>query len=125
MNIKNVCWSLCQNGIEVKLMWILSHVGLVGNEMVDERARQAALEVSIFDRPLSPSDFQSLARLALMRAWQAKWGSADFSSALVCAVSKVLSGHCSVRSDLGRFRIIKDLMCVYRLCGSGPLDLAL
>jgi ribonuclease HI len=69
MNIKNVCWSLCQNGIEVKLMWILSHVGLVGNEMVDERARQAALEVSIFDSPLSPSDFQSLARLALMRAW--------------------------------------------------------
>jgi ribonuclease HI len=43
MKIKNVCWSLCQNGIEVKLMWILSHVGLVGNEMVDERARQGTI----------------------------------------------------------------------------------
>jgi hypothetical protein len=31
---KQLCWSLCQNGIEVKLMWIPSHVGLVGNELV-------------------------------------------------------------------------------------------
>jgi hypothetical protein len=53
-------------------MWIPSHVGLVGNELVYERARQAALEVSIFDKPLSSSDFQSFARPALMRAWQAK-----------------------------------------------------
>jgi ribonuclease HI len=55
---KQFCWSLSQNGINVKLMWIPSHVGLVGNELVDERARQVALEGSIFDKPLSPSDFQ-------------------------------------------------------------------
>jgi hypothetical protein len=47
---KQLCWSLCQNGIEVKLIWI--HVGLVGNELVDERARQAALDGSIFERLL-------------------------------------------------------------------------
>jgi hypothetical protein len=28
---KRLCWSLYQNKIEVKLMWIPSHVGLVGN----------------------------------------------------------------------------------------------
>jgi hypothetical protein len=70
---KQLCWSLCQNGIEVKLMWIPSHVGLVGNGLVDDRTRQAALEGTIFDRALSSSDFQSLARPALLRAWQAKW----------------------------------------------------
>jgi ribonuclease HI len=32
---KQLCWRLCQNGIEVKLMWISSHVGLVGNEVVN------------------------------------------------------------------------------------------
>jgi hypothetical protein len=69
---KQLCWSLCQNGIEVKLIWIPSHVGQLGNELVGNRAQQAALEGSIFDRPLSSSDFQSLARPALMRAWQAK-----------------------------------------------------
>jgi hypothetical protein len=74
---KQLCSSLCQNGMEVWLMWIPSHVGLVGNELVDERARQVALEGSIFDRSLSSNDFQSVARPALMRAWQAKWDSAD------------------------------------------------
>jgi hypothetical protein len=54
--------------IEVKLMWILSHVRLVGNELVDDQARQTALE---------GTSFQSLARPVLMRAWQAKWDSAD------------------------------------------------
>jgi hypothetical protein len=74
---KQLCWSLCQIGIELKLMWIPSHVGLVGSLLVDERAQKAGLERSIFDRPLSSSDFQSLARPALIRAWQAKWDSVD------------------------------------------------
>jgi hypothetical protein len=58
-------------------MWIPSHLGLVGNELVDGGARYASLNGSIFDRPLSPCDFQSLARLVLLREWQKKWDSAD------------------------------------------------
>jgi hypothetical protein len=115
-------------------MWIPSYVGLTEIELINERARQAALEGSIFDRPLSLSDFQSLARPALMRAWQAKWDSVDagrFTQSIfldvklrpwfegqkeersfVCTVSRVLSAHCFVGSHLGRFRIVEDLMCV-------------
>jgi hypothetical protein len=65
---KKLCWNLHQNGIELKLMWIPSSVELVGNELVDEWARQAALEGSVFDRPLFLSNFQSMARPALMTA---------------------------------------------------------
>jgi hypothetical protein len=111
-------------------MWIPSHVGLVRNELANERARQVALEGSIFDRPLSSSDFQSLAK----RARQAKWDSADTGRLahsvfpdvklrpwfevqkedrrFVYTVSRVLSGNCSVGSHLGRFRIVEDLMYV-------------
>jgi hypothetical protein len=93
-------------------MWIPSHVGLMGNELVPD----------MFDRPLSSSDFWSLARPALMRAWQEKWDSADTGRFVhsifldvtlqpwfegqkeerrfVCTVSRVLSGHCSVRLHL-------------------------
>jgi hypothetical protein len=39
----------------------------MGRELVNERAQQAALKGSTFERPLSLSDFQSLARPALMR----------------------------------------------------------
>jgi hypothetical protein len=73
-------------------------------------------------------------RPALMRAWQAKWDSVvtgRFAHSIfpdvtlrpwfegqkeqrsfVCTVSRVLSEHCSVRSHLGRFQIVEDLMCV-------------
>jgi hypothetical protein len=51
--------------IEVKLMWIPSHVGLVSNKLVDGEAQYASLNGFIFDRPLSPCDFQSLARPVL------------------------------------------------------------
>jgi hypothetical protein len=83
---------------------------------------------------LSSSDFQSLAKPALMRTWQAKWDSAGTGrfthsifpdvtlrpwfegqkeeSKFECTGSRVLSGHCSVRSHFGRFRIVEDLMCV-------------
>jgi ribonuclease HI len=34
---------LLEDGVKVEIMWIPSHVGLEGNEIVDERARHAAL----------------------------------------------------------------------------------
>jgi hypothetical protein len=52
-------------------------VGLVGNELVDGEARYASFNGSIFDRPLSPCDFQSLVRPVLLREWQRKWDLAD------------------------------------------------
>jgi ribonuclease HI len=109
---KQLWWSLCQNWIEVKLMWIPSHVGLVGNELVDEWARQAALEDSIFDRTLSTSDFQSLARPALMRARQAKWFSADTGR----------FAHVTIRPW---FEGQKEERGLYALCQGFYLDIAL
>jgi hypothetical protein len=59
------------------LIGIPSHVGLVGNELVDGEARYAALNGPIFDRPPSPCDFQGLARPVLLREWQRRWDLAD------------------------------------------------
>jgi ribonuclease HI len=41
---KQMCSDLLGNGVEVEIIWIPSHVGLGGNEQVDERARHAAIE---------------------------------------------------------------------------------
>jgi hypothetical protein len=38
-----------------------------------------------------------------------------FGRRFVCTVSRVLSGHCSVRSHLGKFRIVEDLMYVVQV----------
>jgi hypothetical protein len=87
---KQLCFDLMRDLIEVKLMGIPSHVGLVGNELVDGEARYASLNGSIFDRPLSPCDFQSLARPVLLREWHKKWDLADtgrFAHSILLKVS--------------------------------------
>jgi ribonuclease HI len=65
---KQMC-GLLEDGVEVEIMRIPSHVGLEGNENVDERARHVALNGAVFDRPLSLVDFQGLARSVLLREW--------------------------------------------------------
>jgi hypothetical protein len=90
----------------------------------DGEARYASFNDSIFDRPLSPCDFQSLARPVLLREWQKKGDLADtgrFAHSIlpkvslrpwfkgqkegrsfVTSVSRIMSGHSSVRSHLDR-----------------------
>jgi ribonuclease HI len=44
---KQKCSDLLKDGVEVEIMWILAHVELEGNEIVDERARHAALNGAV------------------------------------------------------------------------------
>jgi hypothetical protein len=93
-----------------------------------------SLNGSIFDRPLTPCDFQSLARPVLLRKWQRKWDLADTGRfahyilpkvslrpwfkgqkkerSFVTSVSRIITGHSSARSHLDGFRIVEDLICV-------------
>jgi hypothetical protein len=61
----------------VKLMWIPSHVGLVGNELFDKRTGGIRRTGGISRLHLRQTIIHSLARPTLMRAWQEKWESTD------------------------------------------------
>jgi hypothetical protein len=107
-----------EDGVDVEIMWVPAHVGLEGHEIVEERERHAALNGTVFDRPLSPVDFQGLARSVLLTEWQGKWNDADAHSIL----SKVSLGlrfkgrtgnlFPLSRSHLSRFRIVEEAMFV-------------
>jgi hypothetical protein len=90
--------------------------------------------------PLPPIDFQGLARSVLLREWQGKWDAADtvghcrtlrFAQSIlprvslrpwfdgqaedrkfVSTVSRIMSGHCTARSHLSRFRIVEGAICI-------------
>jgi hypothetical protein len=96
-------------------------VGLECNEIVNKRARHKALNGAVFDRPLSPVDFQGLVRSILLRQWQGKWDAANtgrFANSILPKVSLrpwfegQMSGHCAARSHLSRFRIVEEAICV-------------
>jgi hypothetical protein len=67
-------WTLNHSGIVQRLTGFLLREtacsGLEGIEIVDERARHAALNGAVFERPLPPVDSQGLERSVLLRERQ-------------------------------------------------------
>jgi hypothetical protein len=113
-----MCSDLLEDGVEFEIMLIATHVGLKGIEIVIERARHAALNVAVIDRPLPPLEVQGLARSILLREWQEKWDAANIAYSILSKVSLrpwfegQMSGHCAARSHLSRFRIVEEAICV-------------
>jgi hypothetical protein len=90
------------------------------------------LNGTVFDRPLSPVDFQGLARSVLLREWQGKKDAGNTGRFVqyilpkvslqlwfedqregrkfVSTVSSIMSG--AARSQLSRFRTVEEPMCV-------------
>jgi hypothetical protein len=115
-----MCSNLMWNGVEVEMMWIPSHMGLKGNELVAKRARHVALNGAMFDRPFPPVDFQCLARSVLLQEWNENWDAVDTvrfthlilpkvslrpwiegkrkNRKFVSTESRIMSGHCAARS---------------------------
>jgi hypothetical protein len=118
-----------EDGVDFEIIGIPAHVGLESNEIVDERARHAALNGAFFKRPPSPVDFQGLARSVLLRNWQGKWDTGRLAHSIlpkvilrpwfegkredrkfVSTVSRIMSG--TARSHLSRFRIVEEVICI-------------
>jgi hypothetical protein len=55
------------------IMWIPSHVGVMGNERVDHLAGEPVQGVTEFAAPVQPSDFRPLSRVRMLDGWQCSW----------------------------------------------------
>jgi hypothetical protein len=131
---KQIYWDLQQLNYDVKLMWIPSHVGISGNEVADGLARQAVESGTVHGQMRVVNDHMILARKAMVKHWQHDWRRGDtgrFAHSIrpvvsvkpcfdgqaeersfVTTISRVMSGHCSIRAHLERFRIVGDPICV-------------
>jgi ribonuclease HI len=77
--IKEACWWLTNNGYEIHMMWIPSHVGVRGNERADLLAGDAVengIDIE-WHAPVRPSDFFRLSRVRLLECWQSGWDGSD------------------------------------------------
>jgi hypothetical protein len=61
-------WDLKTAGYYIKLMWIPSHVGIMGNETADEGAKRAALSGICLEIPPQGCDFKMLARRDMLNS---------------------------------------------------------
>jgi hypothetical protein len=87
------------------------------NELVDKRARHAALNGDVFVRPLPPVDFQGLTRSILLREWQGR-SLTPYSRGFLFDPGLRVKGRTGNLFplyhyvDLSRFRIVEEAMCV-------------
>jgi hypothetical protein len=75
--VKKACWWLKNNGYEIHLMWIPSHVGVRGNEQADQLAGDAVENGIEWHAPICPSDFLPMSRVRLLEGWQSGWNGSD------------------------------------------------
>jgi hypothetical protein len=65
MGIKNKYFE--KNGIHI--MWIPSHVGVMGNKRAERMAGEAVQGDTEFAASVRPSDFQPLSRVRMLDGW--------------------------------------------------------
>ena len=65
--------TLHQAGKTVKLCWIPSHVGIIGNEKADAAAKRSALAPCLRRLPLPAKDFFSSVHKYIQKEWQTQW----------------------------------------------------
>ena len=57
---------------KVVLAWVLSHVGIKGNEKADELAKQA-LNFNVLDLKVPYTDLKVNVNIVFKQRWQAQW----------------------------------------------------
>ena len=73
VKLKTLAHSLTSTGKSVTFAWIPSHVGLDGNEMADELAKQSLTSEEISDIKLPHSDYKPKIKQFIFSEWDDNW----------------------------------------------------
>ncbi|XP_073996552.1 uncharacterized protein [Rhodnius prolixus] len=71
--IYNLLVQLKSHGQRVMFTWVPGHIGIAGNEKVDQAAKSAASNQIRSDIPVRPTDLKAQIREIIIRKWQHQW----------------------------------------------------
>jgi ribonuclease HI len=135
MHCKELLWRLLEQNNRIVLMWVPSHVGIEGNEIVDRIAREASRNVELWNMKTYRNDLFPLAKNHMLKEWQKRWnidkmGRFSFSILpnislspwfrditdedrnYIVTLSRILTNHTRTRNHLNRIQIVDDPICV-------------
>jgi hypothetical protein len=74
---KETCWWLKNNGYEIHMMWIPSHLRVRSNKRADQLVGDAVENGIEQHAHVRPSDLLPLSRVRLLEGWQSGWDGSD------------------------------------------------
>jgi ribonuclease HI len=136
LHCKQIYYDIQRSGHDVTLSWVPAHVGVPGNEIADEMAKNACTNGTMSHQPPLPPDFKKLSKHQMLQKWKTKWKNCDTGRlthsifpevtvkpwfhefqeerGVITTISRIITGHCSAKSHLNRFNIVDDPLCVCR-----------
>jgi ribonuclease HI len=137
LQCKQIYYDLQNSGHDITLSWVPAHVGILGNEIADEMAKNACLSENQSNDPPFPNDFKKLAKQQMKQNWKFKWENSDKGRyahsifptvstkpwfleiaeerGFVTTFSRIITGHTSTKSHLNRFLIVDDPLCLCQI----------
>jgi hypothetical protein len=103
------------------MMWVPSHVGVMGNKRAERLAGEAVQGDTEFAAPVRPSDFRPVSEVRMLDSWQCSWSEGGMgrytylilpSVSLVSCFRRFDSNRCVVTSMNRRKNIVENLLCV-------------
>ena len=88
------------DGVEVKLLWVPSHVGVEGNERADEAAKVASRSSNIRRLKVEANDMKPQINRLVLEEWQGRWHSEP-----ECALKRLRPGIEKWESSIRQNRI--------------------
>ena len=79
---------LAQVNKNVSFIWVISHIGIIGNELADKAARQAADKQSIDNISIRHHDLRLVFDEAIHRTWQMEWEATESKLNMLGQTSK-------------------------------------
>lgn len=132
-DIKEALWRLGEDNYKINIGWIPSHVGIGGNERVDQIAKTAAAGDNFSLSPVQNADFIPQAKSYMIREWQEKWNSGDMGRFcfsifptvslkpwflkfkaerhVITKINRMISNHTCLQTHLNRIGIVENPIC--------------
>ena len=71
--IHGILYKLKQKGRQVCLCWVPAHVGIIGNELADQTAKEASQLPIVAELPVMSRDLHPSIKKGVMDKWQRHW----------------------------------------------------